>query len=502
MRNRVRPKIRFPIPSGPAYRVRTRPIPPGPTPPDPEDPPIDPPPPDVIVDEYRLGKGTYFATMAIVNFNGTPTWTDPLTADWPTNTLRGNVFRRGYNWTVYRDACLARNPTLRVAVLGVNPADATLALYDIVTYTDSFGRALVQFNYEALEHLLSMFKFVVIQHAVPPITLARIAARSNVGTRFGHWLNYEAVNMIEEYTAVRRGLQVAQYNHLLAGTRVNANGVTHVDSKGSQAVPGYALGMPTGTPYTGHFLYTEVRDAAYSTDFMDALTTFDALYAADTHLFYFYDNTISTTYHGEAQFYNLPFSNAIRTAANSPGEGIPTGSELTPPSISNPAPLTYGQFRAGFATHMGNHNTSMTTIWGASSGGVQNMRNRIWGNCYWPVSSPAAEFTAELLPVPFFEYFWGQQAAGQTMQLLDVTRSYFQNFGSTDRPFVIAQLARTTDPQKAWLDSPGPGGLYGTWSDLFSEMVANNCTVIVQAARGVEEGWLLWQTGWLPPEGF
>lgn len=439
--------------------------------------------------EYFAHRGGPIDTFAIVAVTGAPNgWTNPLTADWPTSTLSLGGLYKGHHWDVWKRAILARNPALRIASF-TSPSETQMLSADIVEYTDADGRACVRYNYEALEHYLSMHKWVLIQHAVPPRTLARIAARSRVGTRFGLWCNFEAASHVAAWTTVLQPMQTCLLPYYLRGTRANINGHRHVDVYGASAdatIPAIENGSLAASAATKRWWYVDVRAPAAAGAVWTQTMAVDELYG-DAISFLFWDNVLTRPYFGEAQFYSSG-SAAQRQYANAPWN-VPASPSGLP--VSNPDPMTEAAYRAGWVRLLSMHRAFMELRYGYSA---SNLKKAAWGNSSYP---PAADYTPGLLGVSFSEWFFGNTGISEPLPSLAAIRARIDQVAGEERALVIGQMSPDAAPQAAWLSSGGPGGAYGTWADIVARVRERSAAVYAQTTRE----WTFWEPGFLPPEG-
>ena len=176
LRNVHRPRVRFPVPAGQAYRVRTRPIEPGPTPPepDPPDPDPDPPPEEPGVFGMYIRTAITGPTNTMVN-GATDTWAAE-TSTQPSTSW----FLVGANAHKFKDALAAR---------GMNVANDWRE--EPSPSFPGYNRCLVRGP--SVKHFLSMFRQTDLIHGCPPQFIQAIKAVSRVNTKVGFWFHSERI---------------------------------------------------------------------------------------------------------------------------------------------------------------------------------------------------------------------------------------------------------------------------------------------------------------------
>lgn len=403
-------------------------------------------------------------------------WNQSDPTDFSTATMACTPFLRGYNWSVWKSALLAR-----IAARGGNAAAEIVE--DNPTNT-------VQFFGQAVLDVAAMCDLVMLRPGTPVEHVASIKARSRIGTKVitGLW-NFESVSQMPGYTPAEQGNIDVGRAHILnanpasgctkAGMSPTVNGW---NSYSCNAIDKYEMDIGTditsgrytcaaafiagrvacphtpahaslpATATSKHSWECDVRENIYIDELIDNVRETDWFDGV------MYDNVDDSPYPGSAlNAFPTGYSGTAYRGARNAIPGLRTGWK-------------------GF----------LQTLHEQAAGNMGDQQ--VWGN----TEETLTNYTAEDI-----RNRWYEHGMRSDYGVLKTVAQLETMFTTAQQAALRIQLGVYADDSVShlWTTTTGPGGASGTWADVLEMVRARSLlpSVYVQAARSTSASYIYWQ---------
>lgn len=377
----------------------------------------------------------------------------------------GTSYLKGYNWEVWRDAVRSR-----VVARGGDPATEIVETASTIAFMD-----------EALLDLMSLADYAVMDsHSPPQHHVDTVRAKSNVGTQVGFALfNFESINQAPAWHPVLDALRDQAKGFILSPDPTSGCNNDGNNGYGFPVIDKFESRDRTGSECSGSWPAAKIANPP--ADATDLATKHS--WECDIGVGRYPEDLVSTFREDYiAEYYD--------SGGGVPGFDFGIWDNL----LINPFALTTNDFPSHYTNDY---------YRGAWREFLSQMRSEFGSDFVWANGPDSLEvYSLSDCAQRFIEH-WFRNGNGSLKTLEDLQSSISVSANAGGLTMAVGGIWDSfgNSQIRDWWESDGPGGEYGTWSQLrnYINTLDVRDKVIVNCGRSTGGGYLYWQPEFTDP---